>query len=90
VITAKKLSSHNKWTLANHHSQLLEGLDFRVCYRGSGQTRAAACWKINVFRKLQETVLFEMTNEALHVKLIIGIINLIDPANLHFLFYTQS
>jgi len=31
-----------------------------------------------------------MTNEALHVKLIIGIINLIDPANLHFLFYTQS
>jgi len=56
----------------------------------SAQTRAAACRKTNVFRKLQESVLFEMTNEALHVKLVIEIVNLIDPANLHFLFYAQS
>jgi len=27
------------WTLANHHSQLLEGLDFQVCYSASAQTR---------------------------------------------------
>jgi len=43
VITAKNFSSHNMWTLANHHSQLLEGLDFRVRYRASAQTHTAAC-----------------------------------------------
>jgi len=42
VKTAKNLSSHNKWTLENHHSQLLEGLDFRVCCSASAQTRTAA------------------------------------------------
>jgi len=79
VIT-KKFSVHNKWMMANHHSQLLDGLDFRVCCRASAQTRTAACWKTNVFRKLQESVLFEMTDEALHVKLVNGIKNLSDPA----------
>ena len=31
--------------------------------------------KQNVFRKLQESVLFMMTDEILHVKLIMGVIN---------------
>jgi len=35
-----------------------------------------------VFRKLQDSALLEMTDEALHVKLVIGITNLIDPANM--------
>jgi len=69
--------------LANHYAQLLEGLDSRVC-KASAQTRTTVCWKTNVFRNLQETVLFEMTDEALHVKLLIGIINLSDHANLRF------
>ena len=39
VITTKKFSSHNKWTLANHHFQLRDDLDFRVYYSASAQTR---------------------------------------------------
>jgi len=42
-----------------------------------------------VFRKLQESVLFEMTYEALHVKLVIGIINLSAHAYLRFFLNAQ-
>jgi len=38
VITAEKFNSHNLWTLPNHHSQLLEGVDFKACFRPSAQT----------------------------------------------------
>ena len=39
------------WTLANHHFQLRDGLDSRVCYSASAQTPTPACWKTKRVQK---------------------------------------
>jgi len=62
-------SSHNLWTLPNHNSRSPDGLDFRACYRASPQPPTAPFWKPNLLGKLQERVLFEMTDKSLPVKL---------------------
>jgi len=64
-------SSHNLWTLPNHNSGSLEGLGFRACYSASAQSPTAPFWKPNVLGELQESVLFEMTDKSLRVKLVI-------------------
>ena len=64
-------SSHNLWTLPNHNSRTLEGLGFRACHSASAQSPTAPFWKPNVLGELQESVLFEMTDKSLRVKLVI-------------------
>ena len=65
-------SSHNLWTLPNHNSRSLEGLDFRACYSASAQSSTAPFWKPNVLGDLQESVYFEMTDESLRVEVVIA------------------
>jgi len=64
-------SSHNLLTLSNHNSRSPEGLGFQAHYSASAQSPTAPFWKPNVLGKLQESVLFEMTDKSLRVKLII-------------------
>jgi len=64
-------SSHNLWTLPNHNSRSLEGLGFRACYSASAQPSTAPFWNPYVLGELQESVLFEMTDKSLRVKLVI-------------------
>jgi len=64
-------SPHNLWTLSNHNPRSPEGLGFQACYNTSTQSPTASFWKPSVLGKLQESVLFEMTDKSLHVKLVI-------------------
>jgi len=65
-------SSHNLWTLPNHNSRSLEGLGFRACYSVIAQSPTAPFCKPNVLGDQQESVLFEMTDKSLRVKLVIA------------------
>ena len=64
-------SSHNLWTLPNHNSRSLEGLGFRACYSASAQSPTTPFWKPNVLGEVQESVLFEIRDKSLCVKLVI-------------------
>jgi len=62
--------------MPNYQSQSLERLDLLACYRAFVQTPTAPIYKANVLGKLQESILFEMLDKALRVKLVI--VNLLE------------
>jgi len=65
-------SSHKLWTVPNHNSRSLEGLGFRACYSASAKSPTVPFWKPNVLGELQESVIFEITDKSLRIKLIIA------------------
>ena len=63
-------SSHILWTLSDYNCQSPEGFGFQACYSASTQSPTARFWKLkNVLGKLQESVLYEMKDKSLRVKL---------------------
>jgi len=64
-------SSNNLWTVPIHNSLSLESLSCRARYSTSAQSPTAPFWKPNVLGELQESVLFEMRDKSLRVKLVI-------------------
>ena len=64
-------SSHNLWTLPNHNSLFTWGFKFPSMLQRVHSVSYHPVWKPNVLGKLQESVLFEMTDKSLRVKLVI-------------------